>query len=136
MKPKHIVVIDHGEEISEVLSALLADLGYRVSVAKDAEAMHAFLNTHSIDLIVLDASTPETPGVSIALDAKAKGVRLMMISGNPKMMELFHGRADQLLWKPFTRDVLNKAVRVAFASDVYGQRAEGPEEDPPLSASG
>jgi DNA-binding response OmpR family regulator len=126
MEPKHILVIDHDGDVSEVVSALLVDLGYRVSVAKDAEAMHALLDADGIDLIVLDASTSNSRGVNIALEARERGIRLVMISGHPDTMKLFQDRADQLLWKPFMRDQLEQAIQVALASGTYGQRTEDP----------
>jgi two-component SAPR family response regulator len=89
--------------------------------------MHALLGADGIDLIVLDASTSETPGLSLALEAKDKGIRLVMISGHPKEMEAFNDRADQLLWKPFGREQLARAVKYALASEVRGQRKEDPE---------
>jgi hypothetical protein len=49
-----------------------------------------------------------------------------MISGNPTMMELFQDRADQLLWKPFGREALGRAVQAALASGAPGQRKEDP----------
>jgi two-component system OmpR family response regulator len=124
MQPKHILVIDHDGDIRDVVSALLLDLGYRVSVAEDAEATRAILNAGGIDLMVLDASTSDTSGVDIAMSAKERGVRLVMFSGRPEMMELFQNRADQLLWKPFGRAELERAVRQAFASYTFGQRDE------------
>ena len=126
MQPKHILVIDHDGDIRDVVSALLVDLGYRVSVAKDAEATHAILDADGVDLIVLDASTSDTPGVSLAMEAKDRGIRIVMISGNPKEMELFQNRADQLLQKPFNRADLERAIQHAFASDTFGQRSEDP----------
>jgi hypothetical protein len=45
-----------------------------------------------------------------------------MISGNPATMKLFQDRADQLLWKAFGREALERPVRVALASGAYGQR--------------
>jgi CheY-like chemotaxis protein len=64
VQPKHILVIDPNGDIREVVSALLVDLGYQVSVAKDTEAARAILNRDGIDLIVLDASTSDMPSVS------------------------------------------------------------------------
>jgi DNA-binding NtrC family response regulator len=122
VQPKHILVIDHDGDIREVVSALLADLGYRVSVAEDADGTRALLDADGIDLIVLDASTSNTPGADIALEAKERGISLVMISGNPEIMELFQDRADQLLWKPFGREALERAVQIALASGAYGQR--------------
>jgi two-component system, OmpR family, response regulator len=110
MQPKHILVVDHDGDIREVVSTLLVDLGYRVSVAKDAKATRAILDADGIDVIVLDASTSDMEDISLAMEAKNHGIRLVMISGNPKEMELFHNRADQLLWKPFRRADLECAI--------------------------
>jgi DNA-binding response OmpR family regulator len=126
MHSKRILVIDRDGDIRDIVSALLLDLGYEVSVAKDAEAARAILNRDGIDLIVLDASASDAPSVSLAIDAKDRGMRLVMISGSPKEMELFQNRADQLLWKPFRRADLERAIQHAFASHTFGQRREDP----------
>ena len=124
--PKHVLSVDHDSDIRQVVSDLLLDLGFRVSTAKDAETMHALLNRESIELIVLDASTSATREAHLALEAKDRGIRLVMISGHPDIMERFQGRADQLLWKPFGREQLKRAVGHALESEVCGQRKEDP----------
>ena len=126
VQPKHILVIDHDGDIRDVVSGLLLDLGYQVSVAKDAAATHAILDADAIDLIVLDVSTSDMADVSLAIEAKDRGIRLVMISGSPKEMELFQTRADQLLWKPFRRADLERAIQHALASHTFGQRREDP----------
>jgi DNA-binding response OmpR family regulator len=128
MQPKHILVIDHDGDVREVVSEFLLDLGYRVSVGKDAEAARALLDADGIDLIVLDASTSDEAGISVAMEAKDRGIRLVMISGNPKDMEKFQDRADQLLWKPFRQADLERAIQHAFVSLTFGQRKEDPME--------
>ena len=126
MQPKHILVIDHDGDIRDIVAGLLSDLGYRVSVAKDAAATRAILDADGVDVIVLDASTSDMTDVSLAMEAKDRGIRLVMISGNPNTMERFHDRADQLLWKPFRRADLERAIQHAFASHTFGQRVEDP----------
>ena len=126
MRPKHILVIDRDGDIRDVVSGLLLDLGFQVSVAKDAAATCAILDADSVDVIVLDASTSDMADVSLAIEAKERGIRLVMISGNPNAMERFHDRADQLLWKPFRRADLERAIQHALASHTFGQRREDP----------
>jgi two-component system, OmpR family, response regulator len=125
--PNHILVVDHDGDVRETVCELLVDLGYRVSVAKDAKAMRAMLVGDGIELIVLDASTSDPQGLDTALDAKTRGIRLVMISGHPERMKQFHDRADQLLHKPFRRAELERAVQYALASDTFGQRKEDPD---------
>jgi two-component system OmpR family response regulator len=125
--PQHILVVDHDGDVRQVVANLLLDLGYQVSVANDEEAMRAFLDADGVTLIVLDASTSDAAGLDIALDAKRRGIRLVMISGRPEVMERFQNRADQLLWKPFRQADLERAVKYAVESDAPGQRREDPE---------
>src|SRR4051794_31797681 len=99
---KHILVVDHDGDVRQVIADLLLDLGYRVSLAKDPAAMRAFLDTPDlVDLLVIDASTSEEGTVALAVTAREQGIRVVMISGHPEMMERYHERVDQLLHKPF-----------------------------------
>ena len=125
--PRHILVVDHDGDIREVVADLLSDLGYVVTLARDAERMRTLLDAGGIDLVVLDASTSEAEEVSLATLARKRGVRLVMISGHPEVMEAFHDRADQLLWKPFAGEALKRAVDHALASGTFGQRREDPD---------
>src|SRR6185437_6267045 len=104
--PKHLLVVDHDGDVREVVAGLLLSLGHRVSVAKNAEEMRALLDAQEIDLIVLDVGTSDLRGLSLALETRDKGIRLVMISGNPKAIEAFQDHADQLLRKPFKREEL------------------------------
>ena len=124
--PKRILVVDHVGDVRQVVADLLLDLGYLVTLAKDAADMRATLDAGGIDLIVLDASMSAAEEVSLAVVARDRGIRLVMISGRPENMQAFHDRADQLLWKPFTGDALKRAVDYAFASSTFGQRTEDP----------
>jgi len=124
-EPLHILVVDDDGDVRDIIADTLVDLGYRVSVATGGETMRAFLETPDpVDLIVLDASVPGEPSLSLALHAKDQGIMLVMISGNPAKMHEFHDRADQLLWKPFRREGLKAAIEQALFSTVSGQRRE------------
>jgi DNA-binding NtrC family response regulator len=97
-------------------------------LTKDADAMRAFVDSADpVDLIVLDGTMSELAEVTLALEAKTRGIRLVMISGEPALMEKFHDRADQLLHKPFASKELQRAVEHALASEVRGQRVADPE---------
>lgn len=128
IEPKHILVVDDDGDVLDVVAEFLLDLGYGVSRAASAEQMRGFLETaDTVDAIVLDAGVHDEPGLSLALDAKSKGVRLVMISGHPDLMKLFHRRADQLLHKPFRQADLQRAIQHALLSETFGQRGEDPD---------
>jgi DNA-binding NtrC family response regulator len=125
--PKHILVVDHDGDVRQTIADLLLDLGYLVSLAKDAETMRAALAAANVQLIVLDATTSDIEAITLATVARERGIRLVMISGHPTQMEASQERADQLLWKPFAGDALKRAVDYAFASATVGQREEDPD---------
>jgi hypothetical protein len=58
--------------------------------------------------------------------AKLGGFRLVMISGNIERIAVYESAANQLLQKPFTHEQLDRAIQLALASDVSGQRTEDP----------
>ena len=125
--PKHILVVDHDGDVRQIIADLLLDLGHVVTLAKDSATMRAVLDANVVELVVLDASTSDIEAITLATVARDRGIRLLMISGHPTIMEAYQDRADQLLWKPFKGDALKRAVDHALASDTFGQRKEDPE---------
>jgi DNA-binding response OmpR family regulator len=123
-EPKHILVVERDQALRQTLCEMLVDLGYRVTGAGDAKQMRAVLAADGVHLIVVDATMSEREEFSVASDAKERGIRLVMVSGNPETMQLFQDRVDQLLWKPFGRKELERAVDFALASKTFGQRTE------------
>jgi CheY-like chemotaxis protein len=107
---------------------LLQAHGYRVSVATGGDAMRAVLETADpVDVVVLDATMPGESSVALARHARDRGIRIVMISGNPDQMEAYQERADQLPWKSFTGAQLQRALEHALASEMAGQRPEDPD---------
>ena len=123
----HILVVDRDGDVRDIIADLLLDLGHRVSLAKDGDAMRAFIQARDkVQLIVLDASASDAEEITLGIQARDHGIRLIMISGHPDTMERYQDRADQLLWKPFGRAELERAVDHALASEIAGQREEDP----------
>ena len=125
--PKHVLVVDHDGDVRQAIADLLLDVGHVVTLAKDAATMKAVLDAKGVELIVLDASTSDIEAITLATVARDRGIRLIMISGHPTIMEAYQDRADQLLWKPFAGDALKRAVEHALASDTFGQRKADPD---------
>jgi two-component system, OmpR family, response regulator len=131
-KRNHVLVVDRDGDVRATIAELLLDLGHRVSLAKDGDAMRAFIEAgDKVQLIVLDASASDAEEITLGIQARDHGIRLIMISGHPDMMERYQDRADQLLWKPFGRAELERAVDHALVSEIAGQR----EADPSSTAS-
>lgn len=125
---RHILVVEQQADVRQVLCELLVDLGFRVDVAAHAAGMRArVMGNDPFDLVVLDASLPTDDEGDAVEWARRHGLRVVMISGHPAKMKEFQDRADQLLHKPIRRTDLERAVHLALASEVRGQRNEDPE---------
>jgi DNA-binding response OmpR family regulator len=122
------LLVDDNELVRDAVAEQLVAQGHRVSVATDGETMRQFLDTPDpVDLIVLDALMPGEPAVTLALHARDRGIKLVMISGSPDKMKEYQDKADQLLRKPFRFEELRRAIELAMASDTFGQRGKDPK---------
>ena len=121
--PKHILVVDDDRDVRQVIADVLLDLGFRVSLAVDGDAMRAFLESDDpVDVIVLDGLMPGEHSETLAMHAKTRGIRLIMISGDLEKMQRAEDLGEQLLRKPFRLADLQRAVMAALESDIFGQR--------------
>jgi DNA-binding NtrC family response regulator len=120
---KHILVVDDDGDVLAVLIEILQDQEYRVSSAIDALGMRLFLEGDDpVDAIVLDAAIPDDQRVTLRLLTKARGIPLVMVSGNPKDMQFALDNGLQMLEKPFKAQDLADALTKALASGEPGQR--------------
>ncbi len=61
----HILVVDDDSEIRQMLADYLQRNGLRVSQADGGRAMRALMDTHAVDLVVLDVMMPGEDGLSL-----------------------------------------------------------------------
>ena len=119
----HILIVDDDDDVREMLEAMLETSTYQISSVEGGAAMREFLSTNErIDLVVLDGDMAGETSASLALHLKDLHVRLVMISGSPRVMEFAKQHRLQLLVKPFRLGELDAAIRRAFESAKFGQR--------------
>ncbi len=85
MSAKQILVVDDEIGIRELLSEILFDEGYRVTLAENAEQARAHRKLQAPDLVLLDIWMPDTDGVSLLKEWVAEGLLTMpviMMSGH------------------------------------------------------
>lgn len=61
----HILVVDDDSDIRQMLADYLQRNGLRVSQADGGRAMRALMDTHAVDLVVLDVMMPGEDGLSL-----------------------------------------------------------------------
>jgi DNA-binding NtrC family response regulator len=82
---KDILIVDDEVGIRELLSEILADEGYRVSLAENATEARAYRARQQPSLVLLDIWMPDTDGVTLLREWSAAGLLTMpvvMMSGH------------------------------------------------------
>jgi two-component system, OmpR family, response regulator len=103
----HILVVDDDREIRELVSSYLKKNGLRVTVAADGRHMRSFLETDSVDLIVLDVMMPGDDGLVLCRELRAgkhKATPVLMLTARSDETDRIIGLemgADDYLAKPF-----------------------------------
>lgn len=105
--PEHLLVVDDDREIRNLLSEYLTQAGFRVSAVGDGKAMRRILDTHRIDLIILDLMLPGEDGLSLCRDlrSRANNLPVLMLTARGDEVDRIIGLemgADDYLAKPFS----------------------------------
>lgn len=116
-----VLVVEDNDDVRSYSSMILAELGYKVLEAPDADAGLAIIRSDQrIDLLFTDVVLPGRTGRQLADEALALRPRLKVLftTGYSRNAIVHHGRLDagvQLISKPFTFEQL--AVRIRDVLD-------------------
>ena len=120
-----ILVVEDNKALRELAIRLLADAGYRVIEARNAEDALGILETHQleIDLLFTDVIMPGKTGVQLLAQAKLINpkLRVLLMSGYPGDLFDLHGELipeGSFLEKPFNRRSLLRKVYSVLQSEA------------------
>src|SRR5262250_2552023 len=85
VQPKEILIVDDEVGIRELLSEILQDEGYRVSLAENAGEARSYRARVQPSLVLLDIWMPDTDGVTLLREWAAAGqltMPVVMMSGH------------------------------------------------------
>lgn len=103
----HILIVDDDREIRELVSGYLRKNGLRATAVPDGRQMRAFLDTDSVDLIILDVMMPGDDGLVLCRQLRAgkhKATPILMLTARNDETDRIIGLelgADDYLVKPF-----------------------------------
>lgn len=103
----HILIVDDDREIRELISGYLKKNGLRATAVPDGRQMRAFLDTDSVDLIILDVMMPGDDGLVLCRQLRAgkhKATPILMLTARNDETDRIIGLelgADDYLVKPF-----------------------------------
>jgi len=107
-KPDCILIVDDDPEIRRLLVDYLVRNGFEALAARDGREMWQELDRHVVDLIVLDLMLPDTDGLTLCRDLRAKSptsnIPVLMLTARGEETDRIVGiemGADDYLVKPF-----------------------------------
>ncbi|HEX3863431.1 MAG TPA: response regulator transcription factor [Stellaceae bacterium] len=104
----HLLVVDDDARLRELLRRYLADNGFRVTVAGDAQEARANLASFAFDLVVLDVMMPGDSGLDLTRELRRERrtprLPILLLTAMAEPEDRINGLeygADDFLAKPF-----------------------------------
>jgi len=106
----HLLVVDDVPAICEVVKlALEADRHHRVMTAFNAFDAIAAIDLDRYDVAIIDASMPAVNGLTVAQHALARGVPVLLMTGEPLAQQSFTAGSIPFVAKPFhVKDIVEQ----------------------------
>ena len=118
-----VLVVEDDEGVRTTVVEMLADLGYRVLRAKDAQGALTIVESGvPVDLLFTDVVMPgalRSPELARKARERLPGIAVLFTSGYTDNAIVHSGRLDEgveLLSKPYTREALARKVRQVLGS--------------------
>ena len=112
-----LLVVDDQQDIADVIAMYLSDEGHAVTTAGHGAAALAALERERFDGAIVDAVLPGASGLAVAAAASARGVPVLLMTGEPNSMERLDGEGRYpVLKKPFHLRELGAALRLLIDS--------------------
>lgn len=113
----HILLVEDSDMIRESLRRLLADAGYRVTIARDGAEGLELAQTQRFDLVSTDVMMPRMDGYELTRalrdTAEYRDVPIVMVTSRGERIDRVRGfdaGVDEYITKPHDRHLLLKAV--------------------------
>ncbi len=120
---KHILIVDDEKDICDLVSEILEDEGYQVSVAYNGEEARAIKKEVNPDLILLDIWMPDVDGISLLQEWRSEEnlSPVIMMSGHGTLEHAIEATklgASDFLEKPLTLAKLLMVVEKTLTESV------------------
>ncbi|NJO37857.1 MAG: response regulator [Rhizobiales bacterium] len=126
LEDRHVLVVDDDARLLDLLRRFLADNGYHVSIAGNAEEARAALRNFAFDLMVLDVMMPGQDGISFTGELRASiDLPILLLTARGETEDRISGLAagaDDYLVKPFDpRELLLRIATILRRTAAPGQ---------------
>lgn len=125
-----ILVADDDSEIRKLLARYMQEQAFRVLLASSCAEVYQRIETHQIDLIILDVMLPDGSGLDLCRDLRASrsNVPIILLTALQEDVDRIIGLeigADDYLGKPFNPRELAARVRAVLRRGVNSRPASG-----------
>jgi DNA-binding response OmpR family regulator len=114
-RPIHVLAIDDDPSILQMVTDYLGDNDIRVTALANGSRVDETLDSHQVDLLLLDLKLPDEDGMRIAQKIRAKSdLPIIMLTGRKEEADRVMGlelAADDYLIKPFSLRELLARIR-------------------------
>ena len=125
-EPSLVSVVDDDESVRESLPHLVREFGYAVQAFASAEEFLASDCVGKTGCLILDIAMPGISGPDLQRELVRRGYEIPIIfitahgdeTVRPRMLEQ---GAVESLYKPFTDEALNEALKAAFTRDALSR---------------
>lgn len=126
-----LLIIDDCQRALQEVSSMFSSLGYQVLSTTEPERGLHMACFERPDLVILDIGMPGMNGFELLKrmrkDPLARRLPVIMMSGNPRAVELFHKlhvKADGFVRKPFTRKAMFESIEVLLDDELIPRRLD------------
>ncbi len=116
MASHRILLVEDDTDVRPLLQHILLSEGYRVDMAETVRKAVSLIETDSYDLVLTDGVLPDGDGVTIADNAKDRGMKALIITGYALRLPKERLERHDYIWKPLRPRELLDAVARALSS--------------------
>ena len=138
---KIVLIVDDEEDLREILSMYVEELGFTALTADNGESGLATLFTNPVDVVLSDLTMPKLNGIGFLRQARSKGYNLpfLVLTGNgtkATAMDAVRLGAFDFLEKPFLpnhlKSLLDEAMRQSKSQQATRRTSESQDKQWPL----
>lgn len=111
-----VLVVDDDIQLCELLGEVLENEGYHVDTVHCGESALEFIQSHPIDLVLLDVMLPNLSGIQVARRICQRFatpiLMLTALNDDASMLDGYQAGADQYIAKPFNVPELLTRIKV------------------------
>lgn len=109
-----VLLVDDNRDVREMLCNGLSEMGHECTSVSTLAQGRAELAASRYDAVVADSGLPDGNGLDLAVEAEAKQIRSVVITGQPIAMRMLERRKIAHLRKPFSLSELDSAINGHF----------------------